>query len=90
MANVRSRSVYCVPRDKRIVGYLASPETMDPIQNIKLRWLHGTLGDVTYQLTRVQFARSVPARWQPAINAFRCETAVRICVDFAGVEKVGD
>jgi HSP20 family molecular chaperone IbpA len=66
---------------------LASPETMDPIQNIKLRWLHGTLGDVTYQLTRVQFARSVPARWQPAINAFRCETAVRICVDLAGVER---
>jgi HSP20 family protein len=60
---------------------------MDPIRNIKLRWLHGTLGDVTYQLTRVQFARSVPARWQPAINAFRCETAVRICVDLAGVEK---
>jgi ATP-dependent Lon protease len=60
---------------------------MDPIRNIKLRWLHGTLGDVTYQLTRVQFARSIPARWQPAINAFRCETAVRICVDLAGVEK---
>jgi HSP20 family protein len=60
---------------------------MDPLRNIKLRWLHGTLGDVTYQLTRVQFARSVPAKWQPAINAFRCEASVRICVDLAGVEK---
>jgi HSP20 family protein len=60
---------------------------MDSIRNIKLRWLHGTLGDVTYQLTRVQFARSVPARWQPAINAFRCESSVRICVDLAGVKR---
>ncbi|HEY2614135.1 MAG TPA: Hsp20/alpha crystallin family protein [Chthoniobacterales bacterium] len=60
---------------------------MDPIRNIKLRWLQGTLGDVTYQLTRVQFSRSVPAKWQPAINAFRCETAMKICVDLAGVER---
>ena len=60
---------------------------MDPIRNIKLRWLQGTLGDVTYQFSRVQFSRIAPAPWQPAINAFRCKTAVKICVDLAGVEK---
>jgi HSP20 family protein len=76
-----------LPRDERIVGYLTFRQIMDPIRSIKLRWLHGTLGDVTYQMTRVQFARSVPARWQPAINAFRCANSVRICVDLAGVER---
>lgn len=58
---------------------------MDPTRNIKLRWLHGTLGDVS--VTRVQLWQLQPHRWQPAINAFRCESAVRICVDLAGVDK---
>lgn len=58
---------------------------MDPVRNIKLRWLSGTLGDIT--VTRVQLWQAQPHRWQPAINAFRCESAVRICVDLAGVEK---
>ena len=60
---------------------------MNPLRNIKLRWLHGTLGDVTYQVARVQLWREAAHRWQPAINAFRCESAVRICVDLAGVDK---
>jgi HSP20 family protein len=60
---------------------------MDPLRDIKLRWLHGTLGEVSYQVTRVQLWRAPAHKWQPAINAFRCETAVRICVDLAGVEK---
>jgi HSP20 family protein len=60
---------------------------MDPIRNIKLRWLHGTLADVNYQVTHVQFAQFAPQKWQPAINAFRCESAVRICVDLAGVDR---
>jgi HSP20 family protein len=60
---------------------------MDPTRNIKLRWLHGPLGDVTYEVARVQFSHFVPQKWQPAINAFRCETAIRICVDLAGVDR---
>lgn len=60
---------------------------MDTIRKIRLHSLHGTLGDVTYQVMRLQFSHFVPAKWQPAINAFRCETAVRICVDLAGVER---
>lgn len=60
---------------------------MDPIRNIKLRWLRGTLGNVTYQATDVQWWQAPVHKWQPPINAFRCENAVRICVDLAGVEK---
>jgi HSP20 family protein len=58
---------------------------MNPTRQIKLRWLQGTLGDVS--VTRVQFWQGAPHRWQPSINAFRCERGVRICVDLAGVEK---
>jgi HSP20 family protein len=60
---------------------------MDPIRNIKLRWLRGTLGNVTYQVTDVQWWQAPAHKWQPPINAFRCDTAVKICVDLAGVEK---
>ncbi|HMJ04965.1 MAG TPA: Hsp20/alpha crystallin family protein [Chthoniobacterales bacterium] len=60
---------------------------MDPTRSIKLRWLHGTLGELTYQVTRLQLSSLAAPKWQPAINAFRCETAVRICVDLAGVDR---
>jgi HSP20 family protein len=60
---------------------------MDPIRSIKLRWLHGALHDVTYELTRSQFSQFAPEAWEPVINAYRCEKCIRICVDLAGVEK---
>jgi HSP20 family protein len=60
---------------------------MDPIRNIKLRWLHGALQDVAYELSRSQFSRFAPHVWEPAINAYRCETCIRICVDLAGVDR---
>jgi HSP20 family protein len=59
---------------------------MDSIGSIKLRWLHGALQDVTYELARSQF-QFAPHAWEPAINAYRCEKCVRICVDLAGVER---
>jgi HSP20 family protein len=59
---------------------------MDPIKNIKLRWLHGALHDISYELSRSNFSRFAHA-WQPAINAYRCETCIRICVDLAGVDR---
>ena len=58
---------------------------MDPTKNIKLRWLHGALHDISYELSRSHFSRFAHA-WQPAINAYRCETCIRICVDLAGVD----
>ena len=60
---------------------------MNTIRGIKLRWLHETLGDVTHQLARFQFTQLRWYRWHPAINVFQCETAVRICVDLAGVDR---
>jgi HSP20 family protein len=59
---------------------------MDPIRNIKLRWLHGALHDITNELSRSQFSRFAHA-WVPAINAYRCQTCIRICVDLAGVDR---
>jgi HSP20 family protein len=60
---------------------------MDPIKNIKLRWLHGALHDLTSELSRLQFSRFVAHAWEPAINAYRCEESIRICVDLAGVDR---
>jgi HSP20 family molecular chaperone IbpA len=59
---------------------------MDSIGSIKLRWLHGALHDVTYELARSQFQFG-PHTWEPAINAYRCKKCIRICVDLAGVEQ---
>jgi HSP20 family molecular chaperone IbpA len=60
-------------------------EEMETSRHIQLRWLHGTLGDVTVR--SVQLWGATPHAWRPAINAFRCETAVSICVDLAGIDK---
>jgi HSP20 family protein len=59
---------------------------MDPIKNIKLRW-QGALHDITYELSRFQFSRFAPQAWEPAVNAYRCEQCIRICVDLAGVDR---
>jgi HSP20 family protein len=60
---------------------------MDPNRNIKLRWIHGTLHNVTSELARLQFSRFGSPTWQPAINAYRCDKCIRVCVDLAGVER---
>ena len=60
-------------------------EELDTIRHIQLRWLQGTLGDVTVR--SIQLWRPTPHTWRPAINAFRCEQAVSICVDLAGIDK---
>ncbi len=56
--------------------------------NIRLKQLHGRLGDLVYQFTRVQFSHSPAAQvWSPAINAYRCAQGFAICVELAGVPK---
>src|SRR5215467_2183290 len=60
---------------------------MDPIKSIRLRWLQGALHDISYELSRSQFSRFAPQAWAPAINAYRCQECIRICVDLAGVER---
>jgi HSP20 family protein len=60
---------------------------MDSSHTIRLRWLHGSVQDATHQLAGLRFSRSGPHAWRPAINAYRCEQCIRICVDLAGVER---
>jgi HSP20 family protein len=60
---------------------------MDPIRQITLRWRHSSVPGGSYETTQVQLWRGAPHTWQPAINAFRCENGLRICVDLAGVEQ---
>ncbi len=60
---------------------------MESTRTIRLRWLHGAVHDVTHQLAGLRFSRSGPHAWRPAINAYRCEKCITICVDLAGVER---
>ncbi|HJT80927.1 MAG TPA: Hsp20/alpha crystallin family protein [Chthoniobacterales bacterium] len=60
---------------------------METIRTIRLRWLRGTLHEVTSELARSGYPHFAPPPWQPAINAYRCETCIRICVELAGVDK---
>jgi len=53
---------------------------MDSTHTIRFRWLHGALADATHQLGNLRFSRSGPHAWRPAINAYRCEGCIRICV----------
>ena len=55
---------------------------------IRLQRLQGRVGDVAYQMTQVHFRDfHAPEHWRPAINAYRCEHGLRICVDLAGVDR---
>ncbi|HEX8371701.1 MAG TPA: Hsp20/alpha crystallin family protein [Chthoniobacterales bacterium] len=56
---------------------------MARVSNVRVRLWAGHLGDFTWQHTSVTNGGT----WQPAINAFRCEKFVCVCVDLSGVEK---
>ena len=58
------------------------------IRTIRLQRLQGQLGEVAYELTKVDLSGfgAVP-RWQPPINAYQCDKCLRICVDLAGVDR---
>ncbi len=57
---------------------------MDPIRRITLRLIQSVPEGDSFSLASYQFA---PPMWQPAINAYRCEKGMRICVDLAGVAR---
>lgn len=57
---------------------------MDPIRRIALRLFEGTQQGTSFHLASYHFA---PPTWQPAINAYRCEKGIRICVELAGVDR---
>jgi HSP20 family protein len=61
---------------------------MGEIQNYKLRKLHGQIGDIIYEISKVQFSQfNSPESWRPSINAYRCQNCYMICVDLAGMKK---
>ncbi len=58
------------------------------LENLRLKQLHGRLGEIVYELTHVQLDRVRPVRtWTPALNAYVCANQVCICIDLAGVDK---
>ena len=58
------------------------------IRTIRLQRLQGQLGDVAYELTKVDLSGfQTVHRWKPAINAYQCDKCLRICVDLAGVDR---
>ncbi|HEY2103528.1 MAG TPA: Hsp20/alpha crystallin family protein [Chthoniobacterales bacterium] len=60
---------------------------MDPIRTLRLRWVYTTLTNVRQPLGGPSFSPSAPPRWEPAINAYRCDESIQICVDLAGVKQ---
>jgi HSP20 family protein len=61
---------------------------MNDTRSIHLRRLHGRLGEVVYELTKVQFSRfNSPEAWRPAVNMYRCAECIVVCVDLAGVDR---
>lgn len=53
-----------------------------------LERLHGQLNEIMCELARMHFSQSrLPMVWSPAINAYRCDNHLTICVDLAGVDK---
>jgi HSP20 family molecular chaperone IbpA len=54
----------------------------------RLLQIQGKLGDVAYEMTRVNFLRFHPVetRWQPSVNIFLCPRCFRISADLAGVD----
>jgi len=63
---------------------LGELKKMDPVRRITLHWLQSAPEEISYQRASFRFS---PHTWQPAINAYRCETGMRICVDLAGVDR---
>lgn len=56
--------------------------------SIHLRRLQVRLGDVVYQLTRMQFSQfGPPQTWRPALNVYRCDHGIVVCADLAGVAE---
>lgn len=55
---------------------------------MRFKQLHGRLGDLVYQFTKVQFSNpSGSGRWSPPVNAYRCQHGFAICVDLAGMSR---
>ena len=59
------------------------------VRTVRLQRLQGQLGEVAYKLTKMHFSgfQSAESTWRPAVNAYRCASCLRVCVDLAGVDQ---
>src|SRR5262245_1441050 len=61
---------------------------MEDIRSIHLKLMQGRLGDIAYQLSRLQLSSfQRDETWCPAINAYRSRDYIIICVELAGVDR---
>ena len=60
---------------------------MSEIGDVYLQHLQGRLGDLVYQLTKVQFTQfGAPRTWSPALNVYRCDQCIVVCADLEAFE----
>jgi HSP20 family protein len=60
---------------------------MQKRQSIRLKKLHGQLGDLLYGYSKITFTQSyLPSGWEPEVNAYQFDDALKICVDLAGID----
>ena len=72
----------------RMVTRQGKEITMSEISKAHLQRLHGRVGELVYEMTKLRFSHfkaAVP--WAPSINVYRCERCIAVCADLAGVEK---
>jgi HSP20 family molecular chaperone IbpA len=63
---------------------------IDDIPSFRLRRIQTELGQLAYELTKVNFSQFYAGQaWAPDINVYRCKDSIQICVDLAGVERSG-
>ncbi|HTV40660.1 MAG TPA: Hsp20/alpha crystallin family protein [Candidatus Sulfotelmatobacter sp.] len=61
---------------------------MSDISTSRLQRLHGQLGELVYEMMKLQFSHFKPASpWAPSLNVYRGEHCITVCLDLAGVEK---
>ncbi len=56
-------------------------------RSIKLGQQRGQWVELVGPLGHPRFVQFNPRGWRPAINAYRCQNCIRVCVDLAGVER---
>lgn len=57
-------------------------------RSIRLRRLQTDLGQIVYELTRIQITEFAPPEvWAPALNAYQYDHCIAVCMDLAGVAR---
>jgi HSP20 family protein len=60
---------------------------MARISSVQMQWWSMQSGPRSIRINEFYPLPAGAGVWQPAINAFRCDRCIRICVDLAGVDR---